>query len=189
MAFDIDLGWICHHCEEAIMSHGERLTIIEGKNRANKKSIKDLHEEYDDIDKALLKDMIYDGIHAAIKEEGLDLDQEVIDNCAEQVFQEYTEVGNTLQIYELINKALGLTKSLTERIDTINTDINVEDALKRVYNNDFEELQRLAEIIGIDSAADLDNFLGREAMLDEEPIDTLKRYIRTTFDDTIPANK
>lgn len=189
MAFDIDLGWICPHCEEAIMSHGERLTIIENKNRTNKKSIKDLHEEYDDIDKALLKDMIYDGIHAAIKEEGLDLDQEVIDDCAEQVFQEYTEVGNTLQIYELINKALGLTESLTERIDTINTDINVEDALKKVYNNDFEEMQRLAEIIGIDTAADLDNFLGREAMIDEEPIDTLKRYIRTTFDDTIPANK
>lgn len=118
MRFEVDFGWICDRCQEDLRYHGgSRLYFIESKNRANKKSIKDLHEEYDDIDKALLKDMIYDGIHVAIKEEGLDLDQEVIDDCTEQVFQEYTEVGNTSQIYELINKALGLTESLNESSD------------------------------------------------------------------------
>lgn len=60
---------------------------------------------------------------------------------------------------------------------------DAKEAVKRVYNNDFEEVQRLAELIGIDTAASLEKFMQREALIDEEPLDTLRRYILATFSD------
>ncbi|MBO7078192.1 MAG: hypothetical protein J6W64_00085 [Bacilli bacterium] len=100
---------------------------------------------------------------------------------------EYKEPVNAMKIRKH-EKAIK-DESLTERIDTINKNINVKDALKRVYNNDFEETQRLAELIGIDSAADLEDFISKEGLIDEEPIDTLKRYINATFEDTIAVKE
>lgn len=69
---------------------------------------------------------------------------------------------------------------LDEDMDYI-APFDAKKEVKRVYNNDFEEVQRLAALIGIDSASGLDQFMRREALAEEEPLDALRRYILATF--------
>ena len=72
-----------------------------------------------------------------------------------------------------------------EGVDKINKNIDAEKVVKKVFNNDFEETQRLARLIGITTPAELDDFINREALMDEEPLDTLKRYIMSTFTESL----
>lgn len=81
------------------------------------------------------------------------------------------------------NKMRKHEKAIEEDLDTIDK-IDVKQALKRVYNNDFEEEMRLAKLIGIENPASLEKFISQEGLIDEEPIDTLKRYINATFGET-----
>lgn len=116
---EIQMGWLCNHCADAIRSRGEKLTITEDKEEEPKEYLSDKVTNVLD-DYGILYGDIVDNGNGSVNIVGVDEDewQEVVDAISTELGldvlvpdEDHDELDNELIVTESLEEAKNLTES------------------------------------------------------------------------------